>query len=300
VQQVKSVVADRAGSAGRRHSQGGARPMSQKKDKDQQEHLPAADSAVRAYTRSKNFVEELMRENERLRYKVFHLQQELAGVPRASSDSHHDVLSENQQLRRQLEEIKAQFEALNRENEEFRQRYQEVELQNENLLNLYVSGYQLHSTLNEEAVLTIIREILLNLVGAEVFGVWLVNRDSGRMELVSVTDECDLLKGLPARLPPERLAALRGGEPWYAAGAGAAAGAPLSCIPLKLEEHTVGVLAIFKLLEQKQGFTSLDQEILGLLAAQAAATLIGARTFTRGGGALVWDPADDGLGVEQP
>ena len=59
----------------------------------------------------------------------------------------------------------------------------------------------------------------------------------------------------------------------------------------------MGVLAIYKLLEQKEGFTSLDQEILGLLAAQAAATLIGARTFTRGGGVLEWAPDDDGRGV---
>jgi regulator of replication initiation timing len=272
--------------------------MSQKNEKDTQEHLPAADGAVRAYTRSKNFIDEIMRENERLRYKVFHLQRELAGMPKAPVDRHHDVVSENQLLRRQLEEIKAQFEALNRESEDFRQRYQEVELQNENLLNLYVSGYQLHSTLNEEAVLTIIREILLNLVGAEVFGVWLLDPGSGRMQLVNVTDECGLLEGKPVLLPAARWDALRSGEPWYAAnGTLAADGEPVSCIPLKVEERPVGVLAIYKLLEQKDGFTSLDQEILGLLAAQAAATLIGARTFTRAGRVLEWAPDDDGRGV---
>jgi len=272
--------------------------MTQKKEKDPQEHLPSAEGAVRAYVRSKNFVDEIMRENERLRYKAFHLQQELSGISRAPDDKHRDVLSENQQLRRQLEEIKAQFDALNRENEDFRQRYQEVEHQNENLLNLYVSGYQLHSTLNEESVITIIREILLNLVGAEVFGIWLLDAECGRMKLVSVTDECGLLEGNPTLLPAERWEALRGGEPWYAAaGSGVCKGAPLSCIPLKLEERTVGVLAIFKLLEQKEGFTSLDQEILGLLAAQAAATLIGARTFTRSGSVLEWAPGDDGIGA---
>jgi len=270
--------------------------MEQKKDKDPLDHLPAADGAVRAYTRSKNFVEEVVRENERLRYKVFHLQQEIAGMPKAANPQQHDIVSENNQLRRQLEEIKTQFEALNRENEDFRQRYQEVEHQNENLLNLYVSGYQLHSTLNEEAVVTIIREILLNLVGAEVFGVWLLEPGSGKMGLVSVTDECDLLGGRPALLPAERLPELRAGAPWFqASGTGSPGPSPLACIPLKLEERTVGVLAIYKLLEQKEGFTALDQEILGLLAAQAAATLIGARTFTRGGGELAWDPGDDGF-----
>lgn len=271
--------------------------MTQKKEKEAQEHPPATEGAVRAYTRSKNFVEEIMRENERLRYKVFHLQQELAGMPAAGRDRHDDVLSENQQLRRQLEEIRVRFEALNRENEDFRQRYQEVEHQNENLLNLYVSGYQLHSTLDEEAVVAIIREILLNLVGAEVFGIWLVAPGSGRMELVSVTDECGMLQDAPARLPAERWEALRAGEAWYAPDGGAVpAGQPQSCIPLKLDERPVGVLAIYKLLEQKEGFTSLDQEILGLLAAQAAATLIGACTFTRGGVTLEWSLDDDGRG----
>jgi len=266
--------------------------MGQKKDKDAQEHLPGPEGAVRAYTRSKNFVDELMRENERLRYRVFHLQQELSGVPRVNTEGRHDVASENQELRRQLEEIKAQFDALNRENEDFRRRYQEVEHQNENLLNLYVSGYQLHSTLGEEAVTSIIREILLNLVGAEVFSIWLVEPQTGRMEIVSVTDECGMLEGRPLGLPAERWAGLRDGESWYAPPGAVAPGLPVSCIPLKLDERPVGVLAIYKLLEQKEGFTALDQDILGLLASQAAATLIGARTFSRSGLDLEWAPDD--------
>ncbi len=147
-------------------------------------------------------------------------------------------------------------------------------------------------------MITIIREIMLNLVGAEVFGIWLLDPDTGRMQLVNVTDECGLLEGKPVLLTAERWEALRSGEPWYAAtGAVVAAGAPVSCIPLKVEERPVGVIAIYKLLEQKDGFTSLDQEILGLLAAQAAATLIGARIFTRAGSVLEWSLEDDGRGV---
>jgi regulator of replication initiation timing len=225
--------------------------MSHQKDKEGPEHLPATESAVRAYTRSKSFVEEIMRENERLRYKVFHLQQELAGLPQAGAGRQDDVLSENQQLRRQLDEIRVRFEELNRENEDFRRRYQEVEHQNENLLNLYVSGYQLHSTLDEGTAIAIISEILLKLVGAEVFGIWLVAPQTGRMELVSVTDECGMLAGGAARLPAERWEGLRAGEAWYApAGGDGTSGQPLACIPLKLEDRPVGVLAIYKLLEQ--------------------------------------------------
>jgi hypothetical protein len=59
----------------------------------------------------------------------------------------------------------------------------------------------------------------------------------------------------------------------------------------------VGALAIFKLLVQKGGFSSLDQELLGLMASQAATAVIGAQTFTRTGVSLQWAADDDGADV---
>ena len=57
------------------------------------------------------------------------------------------------------------------ENRRFADRYVEIEEENNNLANLYVASYQLHSTLDVDEVLKIILEIVINLVGAEVFGV---------------------------------------------------------------------------------------------------------------------------------
>lgn len=269
--------------------------MSKKKEGEIQEFFTASEEVVRYFTKSRNFVEEIMRENERLRYKVLHLQQELTRAQQEPGRHDDDPASENLLLKKQLEEIKAQFDALNRENTDFRLRYQEVERQNENLLNLYVSGYQLHSTLDEEAVLTIVKEILLNLIGAEVFAIWLLRPDTGRMEMVTLIDENGHLRGAVPALTPEIWGAVRHGQNWFQPADGSPAGKapePLSCIPLKVEERPVGALAIFKLLVQKSGFSSLDQELLGLLVSQAATALIGARTFTRTGVTLDWDAAD--------
>jgi nitrate/nitrite-specific signal transduction histidine kinase len=204
-------------------------------------------------------------------------------------------MTENVQLRRQLEEITTRFDSLQRQSEDFRERYQEVERQNENLLNLYVSGYQLHSTLDEEAALSVVREILLNLVGAEAFALWLVEAESGRMALVDVTDEGGAADGGQPRLPTEALEPLRAGESWFPRER--RAGDPLCCVPLKLDGRPVGVLAIHRLLVQKPDFTGLDEEILGLLAAQAAATLVGARLFSRSGQELAWVAEDCGAGA---
>jgi hypothetical protein len=271
--------------------------MAQKKEGEIQEFFSAAEDVVRYFTKSKTFVEEVMRENERLRYRVLHMQQELARAQQKPAGG-GDPASENLALKKQLEEIKSQFDALNRENEDFRQRFQEVERQNENLLNLYVSGYQLHSTLDEQAVLQIIKEILLNLLGAEVFAIWLLRPDTGRMELVTLVDECGHLQGAKPRLGKGIWEVIRDGQNWFgASGGGGSAVEPLSCIPLKVEERPVGALAIFKLLVQKGGFSSLDQELLGLMASQAATAVIGAQTFTRTGVTLQWAADDDGADV---
>ena len=47
--------------------------------------------------------------------------------------------------------------------------YVEIEEENNNLANLYVASYQLHSTLDSSEVLKVVLEIVINLIGAEIF-----------------------------------------------------------------------------------------------------------------------------------
>ncbi len=240
------------------------------------------DEFLKTLSHGRRFVEEILRENERLRYKLLHMEQEMArtqgtAVPAA------DLEEENRRLRDQLDLISARFDALARENEDFLQRHQDVEKQNENLLNLYVSGFQLHSTLRMEGVLSVIQEILLNLVGAEVFGIWMVDQNTGRLDQLSWVDE-DAYLGDKPLTPSVAVLEEVGAGKTYNRGDGEGVphphGDPILCLPLQMEGKTLGVLCIYKLLLQKKEISSLDQELLGLLAAQSATALLGAKLFT--------------------
>ena len=52
------------------------------------------------------------------------------------------------------------------------------------------------------------------------------------------------------------------------------------CVPLKIKEHVIGVLAIYKLLIQKEKFAQVDYELFTLLAGHAATAIFGARLYS--------------------
>jgi nitrate/nitrite-specific signal transduction histidine kinase len=257
--------------------------MSDKKERDIMEVFTQAEEVVRSFSKGKRFAEDLLRENERLRYKILDLQQQAAGKEEPRGGDALDTEQENRRLKDELEKIKAHFDNLNRENKDFQARYEEVEQQNENLLNLYVSGYQLHSTLQEDTVLAVIQEILLNLLGAEVFALWIVDQKSGELEPLIVIDENGFLGGPPPRLTAARQEEMVAGKSVFSSGSEGKEGEALACIPLQLEEKTQGVLVIYKLLEQKKSLTSLDQELLNLLTTQAATAILGSMALSRTG-----------------
>ncbi len=235
------------------------------------------DEVFKTLTQGRRFMEEILRENERLRYKILHLEQEAIksggmGVPRGN------LAEENKALREQLDTISSRFSTLAKESEDFLQRYRDMERQNENLLNLYVSGFQLHSSIRQEDVLAVISEILLNLVGADVFTLWLVNQSHGRLEVASLNDEDGVLGKEAPPLAHGILKEVGEGRNWEPETA--EAGQPLMAIPLQIESRTVGVLAIYRLLTQKEGgISALDKDLLGLLAAQSGVALLGSRLF---------------------
>jgi hypothetical protein len=256
--------------------------MTEKKSRDLEEIFPKAEEVVKVFANAKRFTNDLLKENERLRYNVLDLRQQLALAKVGHEEGCPDIDQENKALKKELEEIKSNFERLNKENREFQERYCEIERQNENLLNLYVSGYQMHTTLSEESVRSVIQEILLNLLGAEVFCLWVVNQQSGKLDVTVKVDERGFLAREGPVLAGELLKKMSQGESVYEEGESAGRdGRPLVCIPLQVDGKTVGVLAIFKLLEQKEGITNLDQELLGLLTTQSAAALIGSMVVGR-------------------
>ena len=245
-----------------------------------------AEDVAQHYNKGIHFVEELLRENERLRYKLIHLNQEIADISESSGSTAVDIESELSSLRALRESIQSQFEEMKKENQEFRQRYIALEKQNESFMNLFVSSCQIHSSLDEEYILLTMQEIILHMIGAEVFSLWMVGQESGALEILASTDECGQFEGQFPELDDEILRNLTAGKVSYFSYEGKGAKQkddPLACIPLLMDGGTIGAIVIYKLLVQKTGFTSVDHELLDLLANQAVTALVGARCYANSG-----------------
>ncbi len=258
---------------------------------DKGNHGDKSLKVLELFTEGKAFTEELLKENENLRLVVAKLKNEKkdlekkyiqVDVPRMREKlrMHEDELNE---LRKENKELRGQFESVEEENREFAGRYVQVERQNSALINLYVASYRLHSTLNYTEVVEIVKEIVINMVGSEVFGVYVV--DEEEKEMVMIAHE-----GLENQT--ETKVALGQGRIGEAGQSGdnfvAPAGTdlqvrseePIACISLKVGERTMGVIAIYQLMMQKEGFHELDYQLFELLGAHAATAIYAAKLFT--------------------
>ena len=178
-----------------------------------------------------------------------------------------ELLKENAQLRRELGRVEA-------ENREFAERYVQIEEHSEVLQNLYVASHRLHATLEPAEVLRTIKEIVINLVGAETFGIWLLD-DDGKMRLLAHEGLTD---SEPLAANEDTLARkVLGGDPWFAPDG---EGPPLAVVPLRVDDRAVGVLVVRAIFGHKKALSHLDQQILGLLSGQAATALTSARLYT--------------------
>ncbi len=77
-------------------------------------------------------------------------------------------------LEKEKASLEEQLEQVQKENREFATMAVDAQEQNIAATNLYVASHRLHATLDADEVLNIIREILVELVGSEEFGVLLL------------------------------------------------------------------------------------------------------------------------------
>ncbi len=175
------------------------------------------------------------------------------------------------------------YKKVEEENKEFADRYIEIEEQNNNLANLYVASYQLHSTLDYREVVRIVQEIVINLIGAEAFHLFMVSEKTGRLELetsegqqapITAITIGEGIIGTAARTGENHFAdKVAHGEP-------TPFDQPIAVIPLKIKETVIGVLTLNKLLVQKTAFTTMDYELFTLLAGHAATALFSAKLYS--------------------
>jgi len=225
------------------------------------------------------FTEELMCENERLRYRVVQLEAEKLNPAATLTKELERLRIENRHMAQKLEFLDSKFQQVEAENKDFAQRYVEVEEQNESLANLYVASHRLHSTLDSSEVVECIKEILLNMIGSEDFGLFVVDDETG--ELVRSGYEGETAGG-PEKaniVPGEGLEGVVavGGEPFF----GESGVEELrACVPLKIKDRVVGLIVIYTLLSHKKGLSVLDHKLLELLAGHAASALISSKLYS--------------------
>ncbi|MFN0124246.1 MAG: GAF domain-containing protein [Blastocatellia bacterium] len=239
---------------------------------------PRSEELMEILQKNRTFSQELMAENERLRYRVLQLEKDAMEGSSTSAVELEILRKEKEDLSGKLNFLGQKFSQVEAENKDFAMRFVDIEAQNENLLNLYVASFQLHATLDPEEVLQCVKEILINMIGTEDFGIFMEDEESGDLLLTGFEGECAIEK---SRIKPgdghEGRVLVTGEASYMSEQAGP--GDARICIPLKIKERVVGVIAIYELLSHKAGMTALDRELLQLLAGQAAAAFVSSRIY---------------------
>src|SRR5215468_385050 len=208
-----------------------------------------SEELLEMFRKGKAFTEELMYENERLRYRIVQLEREKMDLSGTLMREMERLRMENTQLAQKIEFFDVRFQQIEAENKDFAIRYVEVEEHNESLANLYVASYRLHSTLDPAEVVQCIKEILVNMIGSEEFGLFVVDDETSELVLAGYEGE------IAQRLERGRVAFGEGleglvaqsGQAFFTEDAGEL-GEVCACIPLKIKERVVGVIAMYKLL----------------------------------------------------
>ena len=237
------------------------------------------------FSRGADFTRELLEENQRLRTRLATVedkQETAAQSPIEWEKLRQELLARISTLEEQVTNYQEQLGAVEEENSHFAQRYVEIEEENNNLANLYVASYQLHSTLDLDEVLKIIMEIVINLVGAEVFAVYMIDEET--RQLRPVGSEGRELADFPAvELGAGVLgAAVEAGEATcWDTNRAEDLEHPIVCVPLTVQGRPIGAIAVYTLLQQKDGFSPLDLELFNMLGGHAATALFASRLYSQ-------------------
>lgn len=203
----------------------------------------------------------LLRENEKLRGQVATLESDYRRLENLQGSTAQE-----------LDLLRVRLDGVVEENRRYAEEHHQIETHNSNLANLYVASYQLHSSVDRDAVLRTIQEIIINLIGSEEVGIF-ERGPADEFHLVSSF-------GLEStRLSRFRLGdgllgrTLAAGETFVNPHARGGQALLTACVPLKIEDNIIGGILIFSLLEHKGELAAVDHELLELLAVHASTAL---------------------------
>jgi len=239
------------------------------------------------FRKAAEFTQELLRDNETLRYRVLQLEEELAAVRSGAPPTAtvRELLQRIEQLEAEKAALLGRVAEVESRTRDYMERYQEIERENNDLVTLYIASTQLQSAMSFHDLCATVVEILLNFVGANLFAVMFPEENGGAIgALVSegiaptAVPKFQRGEGVVGRV-------LETGE-LYAAGEFRPANVdfahPSVCVPLKIRGSTVGVIPIWRFLGQKEALQDVDFRIFDMLTHHAAPAISMARLAEQG------------------
>jgi len=221
--------------------------------------------------KSQAFAESLLQENDQLRLKLAAAEERLGAAE-----------TERDGLRRRISDVQLDTASNTR-------RFQVIDEELNNLANLHVATWQVHSTLVLREVIGILVEICVNLVGANEVVVYVVDEKRGVLvpaleRATHGAEEITLGKGPIGELVASGEVTARFD------------GDPPVVIPLRLHDRTVGAVVIRTWLLQKRELTTLDGELFAVIRDQGATALYSAYLAGAHAAPLSTDPIRAQLG----
>ncbi|MCF6178677.1 MAG: response regulator [Geopsychrobacter sp.] len=189
-------------------------------------------------------------------------------------------------MRGEQESDQRRISELEQENLEFANQLVQVEDVNNNLTNLYIASSRLHSTLDRKETLEIIKEVVINFVGAEKFAVFIHDEaekvlrfETGEgFEDHQQIPEVKMGEGLLGEIAESK-------ENYFAQEMTGSESddplIPLVAIPLMIQGELLGLLAIYRLFIQKEQLASIDYQLFSMLGDHAATALFSSTLYGR-------------------
>jgi len=174
-------------------------------------------------------------------------------------------------LEAELTGLQHKVDLIQEEKEELIAQNHELEEQSSVFVNMTVTFQRLFATRNYVEVVGIVKEIMLNLIGAGEHEIRVLDKKRNCMVLITREGKKYVESKEDARLisktmeegvlfvsDQKRLKEKR---------------VPMACIPLKIDKEVLGIIVINQLLAQKDRFTQYDKEMFELLGTYAAGAI---------------------------
>ncbi len=244
------------------------------------------------FRKGAQLTEELLEENDQLRRMHLQLEAENAKLRTQLASDHamRDLLRKIRQLEKEKGDLLSHVHEAEMQSTRFGARFHEMEEELAKLANLYVASYQLHSTLDVQLVVKHLKELLQQLVGAQRLAIYMADAPRKYLLLVA-SEQIDEKKYARIPLGGDEVGHMSVAERVFLTGTeyiceGALGKcnekSPAAVLPLRFDDHIVGVIVIHSVFEQKTSFGEVDFELFKMLGAHAASALVGAMLYAAG------------------